>query len=131
MKKTILTVALSFLFAATYANCNTVVANSDFSTSSFVEENALNSFCKSIMKGDVEMVKQLLKLGEDVNAKSLGRTPAMYAARYNRAEILQLLIDNGADLSIKSTKERLTARDFAEKSKAKDALAVLDAAEMK
>ena len=31
-------------------------------------------------------------------------TPAMFAARYNKAEILELLIENGADLKIKSDK---------------------------
>jgi ankyrin repeat protein len=77
------------------------------------------------------MVKQLIDLGENVNKKSLGKTPAMYAARYNKAEILALLVENGADLKIKSSKEKYTAKQFAELSSAAAVLKVIEAAEMK
>ena len=55
----------------------------------------------------------------------MGKTPAMYAARYNKSEVLELLIQQGADLSIKSDKERFTAKKFAELSNAKEALNVI------
>ncbi len=51
----------------------------------------LNSFCKAIVQGDYEAVKKMIELGEDINQKSLGKTPAIYAARYNKVEILKLL----------------------------------------
>lgn len=85
----------------------------------------VNSFCKAIMQGDIETVKSLLALGEDVNQKSLGMTPAIFAARYNQAEILELLLEKGADLSIKCDKGR-TAKEYAELSNAKDALLVIE-----
>ena len=87
----------------------------------------LNSFCKAIMQGDIETVKRLIELGEDINKKSLGMTPAIFAARYNKAEILKLLIKNGANLKIKSDKG-YTIKKYAELSNAIDALAVLEAA---
>lgn len=79
------------------------------------------------MQGDIETVQKLIDLGEDVNQKSLGMTPAIFAARYNKAEILQLLIDNGADLRIKSDKG-FSVKKYAELSNATEALQVLEAA---
>jgi len=87
----------------------------------------LSAFCKAVMQGDVETVKKFIELGEDVNQKSLGRAPIHYAARYNRAEVLQVLIDNGADLK-KRCDKGMTAKKYAKMSNAKEALEVLEAA---
>ena len=95
--------------------------------STLTETGKISSFCKAIMQGDIETVKKLITLGEDVNKKSLGMTPAIFAARYNKAEILKLLIKNGADLKIKSDKG-YTIKKYAELSNAIDALTVLEAA---
>jgi ankyrin repeat protein len=84
----------------------------------------LNSFCKAIVQGDYDTVKKMIELGEDINQKSLGKTPAIYAARYNKVEILKLLIANGADLNRKCDKG-LTIQEHAEHSNAKEALAVI------
>lgn len=85
----------------------------------------INSFCKAIVQGDLDTVKKLISLGEDVNQKSLGKTPAMFAARYNRAEILKVLIENGADLTLKCDRG-FTVKKYAELSKAHDALNVIE-----
>jgi len=61
----------------------------------------LSSFCIAIFKVDLQIVKSMISLGEDVNQKSLGMTPAIFAARYKRVEILELLIANGVKLKIK------------------------------
>jgi ankyrin repeat protein len=87
----------------------------------------VNSFCISIAKGDMETVKKLLELGEDVNQKSDGMTPAMYAAKYNRTDILMLLIAHGADLKVKSIK-KMTALEYAQLHGAKDAYAIIEKA---
>lgn len=68
----------------------------------------------------------MIALGEDVNQKSLGMTPAIFAARYNKAEILKLLIDNGADIRIRSDSGYSIAK-YAEAANAKDALIVINA----
>ena len=83
-----------------------------------------NEFCNAIIKGDVALVTQLIAEGENINAKSMGMTPAHYAARYNKAEILEVLIKNGANLK-KRCDRGYTVRKYAEISGAKDALAVL------
>ncbi|WP_147676130.1 ankyrin repeat domain-containing protein [Algibacter pacificus] len=89
-------------------------------TSKHVKQYKANPFCVSIALGDLDTVKKLLALGEDVNQFSNGMTPAMYAAKFNRTEILELLIDYGADLKVKNAK-RMTAVKFAEIHGAKDA----------
>ncbi|WP_019670995.1 ankyrin repeat domain-containing protein [Eudoraea adriatica] len=125
MKKAILIFGAACLLAVSgvYAENNT---SSEFDgTTINVKNLEINSFCKAILKGDFETVKKLIELGEDVNEKSLGMTPAMFAARYNKAEILELLIQNGANLSAKND-QGYTAKKLAKLSKAKEALAVLE-----
>ncbi|WP_121666040.1 ankyrin repeat domain-containing protein [Mesonia aquimarina] len=132
MKKTILTLALALISAISFANINANVEEPQpISTYELDAKETLNSFCKAVMKGNINVVKQLIDLGEDVNQKSLGKTPAMYAARYNKAEVLSLLIAHGADLRITSDSEKYTAKKFAELSNAKEVLAVIQATEQK
>ncbi|MCK0189742.1 ankyrin repeat domain-containing protein [Arenibacter sp. F20364] len=127
MRKTILTVAMALLFMVTgvYAESNNNMNSLNESTIVGNPEE-LSSFCKAIVQGDVETVKRLIELGEDVNQKSLGKTPAIFAARYNKVEILKLLIANGADLKIKCDNGR-NAKKHAELSNATEALAVINA----
>ena len=127
MKKAVLTVATAVMLMATVS----VEANPNQKENSNIEvvnvlKVELNSFCKAIMKGDIETVKKLINLGEDVNKKSLGKTPAIFAARYNRAEILEVLIDNGANLRIRCNKG-YSIEKHAERSNAVAVLAVLNA----
>lgn len=128
MKKTILITAAVMLLAVggIYAGNNgTPYQPAEMSFN--VKNDGLNSFCKAIVNGDLETVRKLIALGEDVNQKSLGMTPAIVAARYNKAEILELLIAHGANLKIKSDKG-YTAKKTAEMSKATDALQVIETA---
>ncbi|MGB3149553.1 MAG: ankyrin repeat domain-containing protein [Maribacter sp.] len=127
MKKTILTLSLAFLFLGNGLMASETQSNFKFATETGVTEVELSSFCKAVMQGDIDMVKRMIELGEDVNKKSLGMTPVMYAARYNKAEVLQILIDHGANLRIKSN-QGYSVQKYAELSNATDALAVLDSA---
>lgn len=79
----------------------------------------------SVVKGDLETVKKLIEFGADVNQKWNGMTPAMYAARYNRVEVLQYLIAQGADLKVKSDKGN-KASYYAKHSGAKDAQSLIE-----
>lgn len=124
MKKTILTAVACSMLMVTTAMAETERSNNTIDVTEFIANKELSTFCKAIMKGDVETVKRLIDLGEDVNAKSLGMTPAIFAARYNKAEILQVLIDNGADLTRKCNKG-WTIEKHAKLSNAKDVLQVL------
>ncbi|MBP0904480.1 ankyrin repeat domain-containing protein [Mariniflexile gromovii] len=125
MKKTIIFSAIALCFSLGTVNAKS--ANFNVENHNVVKAFKVNSFCVSIAKGDIETVKKLLSLGEDVNQKSNGMTPVMYAAKYNRTEILQLLIAKGADLKAKSDKEK-TAADYAKLHGATDAYAIIEEA---
>lgn len=125
MKKTILTVTAACLLLVVGVNANET-------SSPMVEvETAvsyeINSFCMAIVKGDLDTVKKLIDLGEDVNKKSLGMTPLHYAARYNRAEIVEVLLANGANVK-KRCDKGYTAQKYAKLSGAMEALEVINAA---
>lgn len=125
MKKTIIISVFTLCFSIVTLHANTLSQSSqNYQSSSKVK---VNPFCASIAKGDFETVKKLVELGADINQKSEGLTPVMYAAKYNRTDILKLLIANGADLKAKSDKG-LTALKYAELHKADDAKAILETA---
>jgi len=84
----------------------------------------VNTFCKLITTGNIEAVKSMIAAGTDINQKSVGMTPLMYAARYNRVEIVNLLIAKGADLKTKSNRG-FTALEYAEMSKASDTYKII------
>ncbi len=84
----------------------------------------VSPFCISIAKGDYEMVKKMVELGTEVNKFSEDMTPLMYAARYNRVEIIKLLVANGAKINTKNTKG-YNAMKYAELSGAKEAMTLL------
>lgn len=126
MKKAIFTVATVCLLATGGISANELESHSN-NLNPITVAPELSAFCKAVMQGDVDTVKKLIELGEDVNQKSLGRAPIHYAARYNKAEVLQVLIDNGADLKIRCDKG-MNAIWYAKRSHADDALAVLEAA---
>ncbi|MEZ4854926.1 MAG: ankyrin repeat domain-containing protein [Gelidibacter sp.] len=123
MKKTIIITSIALGFTLTTLNAKTL---SDTSTTSFVAKGTseVSPFCMSIVKGDLETVKKLIELGADVNSKSNGLTPAMYAAKFNRVAILKFLVEQGAKLDKKSDKG-FTALKYAELSNAKDAEAYI------
>ncbi|MFS4494803.1 ankyrin repeat domain-containing protein [Maribacter sp. 2308TA10-17] len=124
MKKTILTAVAFCMLLVTDAVAKTETSNNNEDVTELVVKRELSTFCKAIMKGDINTVKRLIDLGEDVNAKSLGMTPAIFAARYNKAEILEVLISNGADLTLKCNKG-WTIVKHAKLSNAKEVLEVL------
>jgi len=125
MRKTILIAATACLLMVSGVYAENRTTNESTETILNVKDLAISSFCKAILQGDIDTVKSLIELGEDVNQKSLDMTPAMFAARYNKADILELLIENGADLSIKNDKG-YTAKKLAKLSHATEALAVLE-----
>ncbi len=92
-----------------------------------VNKPMVNLLCTSIAKGDTEIVKKLIANGENINAKSNGLTPVMYAAKYNRVEILQILIAEGAHLKVRCNKG-YTALDYAKATNAKDAQRIIEEA---
>lgn len=129
MKKLFFTLALVLAVGSSFAHVSKNEKNLESIQSMSLRNTAeLSPFCKAIVSGDLEMVQKLLALGVDVDEKSIGRTPAMYAARYNRIEILKLLISYKADLMIRCSGKGLTALEYAKNSNATEAVALLEKA---
>lgn len=129
MKKLFLMAAIVLAVGSSFAHSSKNEKNLEGIQSMLLETKAeLSPFCKAIVKGDVDAVQKLLALGVDVNEKSIGRTPAMYAARYNRVEILKLLIVYEADLKVKCSGKGLTALEYAKNSHADGAAELLEKA---
>jgi ankyrin repeat protein len=80
--------------------------------------------CNAIFKGDIATVKKFIEYGADVNETFNGMTPLMIAARYNKVEILKLLLEKGANTNTKD-KKGFTALQYAQLSNATDAVAIL------
>jgi len=112
-----------FVSATSFANVN----SSNVETSSKNVSVKVNSFCHAIVKGDLDTVKKMIALGEDVNQKSNGLSPLMYAARYNKTDIATLLIEKGANLKATCPKG-YTAHKYALLSNADDAAKLIEKA---
>lgn len=124
MKKLSVLVLLCFFVSTTgFANVNELNVETSLENVSI----KVSSFCHAIVKGDLETVKKMIALGEDVNKKSNGLSPLMYAARYNKTDIAELLIEKGANLKATCSKG-YTAHKYALLSNADDAAKVIEKA---
>jgi ankyrin repeat protein len=91
------------------------------------DNEGVSVFDIAITYDDLEMVKYLLEQGIDVNktTRRSGFTSLMAAACYGRSEILELLLEYGADKELKDTKG-FSAIDFARKMNKKTILKLLE-----
>ena len=121
MKKTIVILGLALV-----AFTNVTFASTVNSSKAKVEVTTYTGtpLCVAIMKGDTESVKKFIEYGADVNESSNGMTPLMIAARFNKVEIISLLISKGARVDDKDEKG-FTALKYAELSKATEAISAL------
>ena len=62
-------------------------------------ESALRS---AALDGNIEAVKQHIAAGTDVDAKTRGETPLLWAARFGQSQVAELLIAEGADVNAKN-----------------------------
>ena len=121
MKRIVLT---TFIILVSFISVNASTNKSEIYESSRLDLKGPSTFCKMIRSGNYESVKAFIKNGTNINRKSLGLTPVMYAARYNQVKILKLLIKEGARLNIKSS-NGYTALEYAKMSKAHEAHEIL------
>nr|WP_315248472.1 ankyrin repeat domain-containing protein [uncultured Flavobacterium sp.] len=78
----------------------------------------------AILKGDLQIVLKFIEYGADVNQISEDMTPLMTAARYNKVEIIKILLAQGAKPGVKNEKG-FTALKYAQLSNAAEAVAIL------
>ncbi|WP_445454230.1 ankyrin repeat domain-containing protein [Flavobacterium sp. 25HG05S-40] len=121
MKKTIIILGLALV---AFSNVAVATNTSTFTTSTAIVKYGNSPLCNAILKGDLATVKKFVEYGADVNEMSNGLTPLMFAARYNKIEILKYLMEKGADKQIKDERGN-TAIKYAENSKSVEAIEIL------
>lgn len=117
MKKTII---IASLILVAFSN---LASASESSISMNKKEFSITTntpLCTAIMKGDLETIKKFIEYGSDINETSNGLTPLMFAARYNKVDIIKYLLAKGADKNAKDSKG-YNALKYAELSKSTEA----------
>ena len=123
MKKS--TVILALALGVSICNLNALNDTTTILKTETVETTQeISPLCKAVATGDVEVVKNFIASGADLNVKSKGMLPIHYAAKYNRVDIIKMLITAGSDVHSKCDKG-YTALKHAEITKAKDAASFL------
>ena len=84
----------------------------------------VSSLHYAVCEGDIEKVKKLIEYGTNVNKLVRDMSPLMLAARFNKIEIIKVLLANGANPRIENEKG-LRAINFAEYAKATESIAIL------
>lgn len=101
MKK-LMFVTMSLMIA--FTSCKNSETKNDTSKQTVSVEKPSMDIHGAIISNNLEVVKQHIKAGSDLNAKEpmSGSTPLISAATFNRADIAKALIDAKADLEIKN-----------------------------
>jgi len=130
MKKSIIAFGILFSVLATSVSASTGPgSNSSKDKNLKITKTAIKNLAPlsiAVVKGNYEMTQKFLEFGSDINQQSgtMGMTPLMYAARYNKVELLQLLVANGADVDATS-KIGVTALKYAKAANAYAAVTYL------
>ncbi|BAO76259.1 ankyrin repeat domain-containing protein [Winogradskyella sp. PG-2] len=119
MKKSVVVLALALGFSISNLNASNEVLTSDVNEA-IVKTVEVSPLCKAVAKGNVEEVNKLIAAGANVNAKSNGMQPIHYAAKYNRVNLIKVLITAGSEIHTPCDKG-YTALRHAKKAKANDA----------
>ncbi len=121
MKKTIILFGLALVAFTNVSNASNIKLSKHKEAVVLYVNSPL---CSAVVKGDLNAVKVLIEYGSNVNELSNDFTPLMLAARYNRIDIVEILLKNGADINVKNEKG-FTAIKYAELSNATASLSLL------
>ncbi|RNC84054.1 MAG: ankyrin repeat domain-containing protein [Winogradskyella sp.] len=119
MKKTVTVLALALGLSVVNVNATNLETTPD-TIEVVSNETKVSPICVAAAKGDLVMLKQLIKNGVDVNQKSNGMLPIHYAAKFNRVEAIKVLITAGSEIH-ETCDKGFTALRHAEKTNAVDA----------
>ena len=120
MKKSLVVLALALGFSVSNLNAFNQVVTSNTNYEVVDKKGDIAALCKAVAKGNLEEVNKLIKTGVDVNEKYKGLMPIHYASKYNRVEIIKVLITAGSEIH-KPCDMGYTALSYARKSNAKEA----------
>ena len=123
MKKSVVVLALALGFSV--ANLNALNKVTSLETAVNVKKNVeVSPLCKAVAIGDIAAVRILIKQGADVNLKSNGLRPIHYAAKYNRVELIKVLLTAGSEVHA-TCDNGYTALGHAKNANATDAVLFL------
>lgn len=123
MKKTIVILGMALTAFTTVSFASTAATPAQLEIAVY----KTTPLAAAIMKGDTEAVKKFIEYGADVNELSNGATPLMIAARFNKADIIRILLSSGAEKNAKDFKG-FTAYDHAKAAKSTEAMDALKSA---
>lgn len=86
---------------STTQNCEQTTQNS--TATSLPQRKSGLSLIQAARAGNLEVVKELIEAGEDINQAVMGCTALHYAAFYNRKDIVEYLISMEAELNVKNS----------------------------
>jgi ankyrin repeat protein len=118
MKKSAVVLALALGFSLSNLNATNNLLSSDV-TESYEITVGVSPLCKAVATGNISEVNRLIKVGADLDVKSNGMLPIHYAAKYNRVEIIKVLITAGSKIHA-TCDLGYTALGHAKKAKAKE-----------
>jgi ankyrin repeat protein len=103
-KMTIQILLLTILFTSACAQSEKNTATNSNTEIKKTEHKPNIDIHTAVLSGNLEVVKQHIKAGTDINQKETmsGSTPLMSAATFSQPEIAKVLIDANADLSVKN-----------------------------
>ncbi len=119
MKKVAVVLALALGFSISNLNASNEILTSEVNEVT-VKTVEVSPLCKAVATGNEEEVNRLIASGADVNAKSNGMQPIHYAAKYNRVDLIKVLITAGSEIHTPCDKG-YTALRHAKKANAEDA----------
>jgi ankyrin repeat protein len=120
MKKSIVYLGIALLTFSNVSLASNVNYLSDDNDTVTVY-HGVSTLVVAISKGDIRTIEKLIEYGADVNEKSNGMTPLMFAARYNKVEIMKILIAKGAKIRARDSRG-FNAKKYAEISNAHDVI---------
>lgn len=129
MKKSIIAFGIVFSLVATNLSANNGPDKPLVKKNLKIEKTSIKDLTPlsiAVVKGNFDTTKKFLEFGSDINQKSgaMAMTPLMYAARYNKVELMKLLVANGANVKAKS-KIGATALKYAKAANAHGAVKYL------
>lgn len=122
MKKSVIILGIALAISTNVSNASNIkLFVKDQISSPAYEASALHY---AVCEGDIENVKKLIKYGADVNKLVRDMSPLMLAARFNKFEIVKVLLESGANPRVENEKG-LKALNYAEYAKATESIAIL------
>lgn len=122
MKKSVIILAVALAMSTSILNASNIrqVVKDPIDSPAY----EVSSLHYAVCAGDIESVKKLIAYGANLNKVIRDMSPLMLAARFNKFEIVEILLASGANPRIENEKG-LRAIHYAEYAKATESIAML------